>query len=61
MYGNSNMEAYITMCKIDNGSLLCGSGNSNGHCINLEGWGGKGNEREVRKGGHICISMANSC
>ena len=32
-----------------------------GHCINLEGWGGKGNEREVRKGGDICISMANSC
>ena len=31
------------------------------HCINLEGWGGKGNGREVRKGGDICISMANSC
>ena len=29
MYGKSNMEAYITICKIDNRSLLCGSGNSN--------------------------------
>ena len=25
----TNMEAYIPMCKIANGNLLCGSGNSN--------------------------------
>ena len=30
MYGKSNMETYITMCKIDaNGNLLYASGNSN--------------------------------
>ena len=34
MYGESNMETYITMCKIDsqNGNLLYASGNSNGGC-----------------------------
>ena len=29
MYGKSNRETYITICKIDNGNLLYGSGNSN--------------------------------
>ena len=29
MYGKSNMETYITICKIANGNLLYGSGNSN--------------------------------
>ena len=29
MYGKSNMETYITICKIANGNLLHGSGNSN--------------------------------
>ena len=38
MYGKSNMETYITICKIiANGNLLSVSGNSNGLCINLEG------------------------
>ena len=32
-----------------------------GLCINLEGWDGEGNGREVQKGGHICILMADSC
>ena len=31
-----------------------------GLCINLEGWDGKGNGREVQKGGGICIPMADS-
>ena len=30
MYGESNMETYIIICKIINGNLLYGSGNSNG-------------------------------
>ena len=30
-------------------------------CINLEGWDGEGDGREVQKGGDICISMADSC
>ena len=29
MYGKSNRETYITICKIANGNLLYGSGNSN--------------------------------
>ena len=29
MYGKSNMETYITICKIANGDLLYGSGTSN--------------------------------
>ena len=29
MYGESNMETYITICKIANRNLLYGSGNSN--------------------------------
>ena len=29
MYGKSNMETYVTICKIANGNLLYGSGNSN--------------------------------
>ena len=32
-----------------------------GLCINLEGWDGVGDGREVQKGGDICISMADSC
>ena len=30
-----------------------------GVCINLEGWGGEGDGREVQKGREIC--MADSC
>ena len=30
-------------------------------CINLEGWDGAGDGREVQKGGDICIPMADSC
>ena len=29
IYRKNNMETYITMCKIANGNLLCGSRNSN--------------------------------
>ena len=30
-------------------------------CINLEGWGGKGDGKEVQKGGDLYIPMADSC
>ena len=47
---------------IANGNLLYGSGNSKqGLCINLEGWDGEGDGREVQKGGDICMPMADSC
>ena len=32
-----------------------------GLCINLEGWDGEGDGKEVQKGGDICIPMADSC
>ena len=62
MYGKSNMETYITICKID----------SQGEfavwlkklkqviCINLEGWDGEGDWREFQKGRDICLPMADS-
>ena len=62
VYRESNMETYFTICKIVNRNLLYGSGNSKqGLCINLEGWDGEGDGREVQKGGDICIPMADSC
>ena len=32
-----------------------------GLCINLEGWGGDRDGRELQKGGDIFIPMADSC
>ena len=56
MYGKSNMETYITICKIDSQQefavwlqkLKQGLG------INLEGWDGEGDGREFRNRGDIC-------
>ena len=31
-----------------------------GLCIKLEGWDGEEDGREVQKGGHICLPMADS-
>ena len=65
MYGKSNMEIYITICKTDSqeefavwlGKL------KQGLCINLERWDEEGDGRGVQKGGdiYIYIPMANSC
>ena len=58
MYGDSNMKTYITICKIDSQwefdvwlKKL-----KQGLCINLEGWDGERDGREVQEGGDICIS-----
>ena len=58
MYGKSNMETYITMCKIASQweFAVWLRKLKQGICINLEGDG-----REVQKGGDICIPMADSC
>ena len=63
MYGTSNMETYITTCKIDSQRefAVCLKKLKHGLCINLEWWDGEGNGREVQKGGDICIAMADSC
>ena len=63
MYGKSNMETYITICKIDmqREFAVWHRKLKQGLCVNLEGRGGEGDRREVQKGGDICIPMADSC
>ena len=63
MYRKSNMETSITMCKIDSQQKLAVwlRKIKQGLCINLEGWDGVGDGREVQKGGDICIPVADSC
>ena len=63
MYGESNMETYITICKVDSQQefAVCLRKLKQGLCINLEGWEGKGDGREGQQGGDICIPIADSC
>ena len=60
--GKSNMETYITICKIDSQREFSVwlRKLKQGLYINLEGWDGEGDGREVQKGGNTCISMADS-
>ena len=57
------METYITICKIDSQQefAVCLRKLKQGLCINLEGWDGAEDGREVQKGENICVPMANSC
>ena len=63
MYGKRNMETYITICKIDSQREFAVwlRKLKQGLCINREGWDREGDEKEVQKGGDICIPMADSC
>ena len=63
MYAKSNMETYITICKIDSQQefAIWLRKLKQGLCINLQGWDGEGDGREVQKGGDTCIPMADSC
>ena len=63
MYGKSNMETYIIICKIDSQRefAIWLRKLKQGLCINLERWDGEGDGREVQKGGDICVPMADSC
>ena len=63
MYVKSTMETYITICKIDYQweFAVWLRKFKQRLCINLEGWDGVGDGREVQKGGDICIRMADSC
>ena len=49
MYGESNMETYIIICKIDRQweFAVCLRELKQGLCINLEGWEGEEDGREV--------------
>ena len=59
MYAESNMEAYITICKIDSQREFAVwlRKLKQGLCINLEGCDGEGDGREIQKGGDICICL----
>ena len=59
----SNMETYITICKIDSHREFAVwlRKLKQGLRINLEGWDGEGDGREVQKGGDVCMPMADSC
>ena len=62
MYGESNMETYITVYKIDSQweFAVWLRKLKQGLYINLEGRDGEGDEREVQKGEDICIPVADS-
>ena len=62
MHGKSNMETYITICKIDSQWEFAKKLRKlkEGLCINLEGWDGEGDGREFQKVGDICICVADS-
>ena len=63
MYGESNMETYITMCKIDSQweFAIWLRKLKQELCINLEGWDGEGDGKEVQKGGDMCIPVVYLC
>ena len=53
MYGKSNMETYITIFKIDSQQEFAVwlRKLKQGLCINLEGWDGEGDGKEVQREG----------
>ena len=57
MYGKSNMETYITMGKIDRQREFAVwlKKLKQGLCINLEGWDGEGDGREVQEGIYVYL------
>ena len=62
MYGKSNMESFITICKIDSQLEFAVwlRKLKQGFCINLDEWDGEGDGRELPKEWDICIPMADS-
>ena len=59
LYEKSNMETYITVCKIESQQKFAEwlrKFKPRG-----VGWGGRWDGREVQKGGDVCIPMADSC
>ena len=63
MYGESNMETYNTICKIDSQweFAVCLRELKQELCITLQGWDGEGDGKEFQEGGHICMPVADSC
>ena len=66
MYGKSNMETYITICKIDSQREFAVwlRELKQGLCINLEQRDGEGDGREVQNGGvhvHLWLIHVEVC
>ena len=62
MYGESNMETYITVCKIDSQwEFAVWLRELTRLYNNLEGWDREGGGMEVPEGGSIDIPMADAC
>ena len=63
MNGESNLETYITICQIESQRefAVCLRKLKQGLCVNLAGWDGEGDGRELQKGGDTCIPVADSC
>ena len=57
------METYITICKRDSQweFAVWLRTPEQGLCINLEGWNGEGDGKEVQKEGDTFIPVADSC
>ena len=57
MYGESNMETYITICKIESQweFAVCLKELKQGLCINLEGWDGEADGRFKREGTYVYL------
>ena len=62
MHGESNMETYITICKVDSQPEFAVWRRKLRQwlCINIERWDGEGDRREVQKEPDICIPVADS-
>ena len=63
MDGESNMETYIAMCKLDSlwKFAVWLRKFKQGLYISLEGWDGEGDGRDIQKCRDICIPMSDSC
>ena len=63
MYGKSNMETYITICKIDSQREFAVwlRKLKQGLCINLRGGMGREMGGRFKREEDICIPMADSC
>ena len=62
MCGESNMEIYNIVCKIDRQweFAIWLRKLKRGLCDNLEGWDGEGDERGVWEGGDMGVPMAST-
>ena len=59
MYGKSNVETYITICKIDSQQEFAVwlRKLKQGLCINLEGWDAEGDGRLKKEGIYVYIRL----